>query len=102
VGTVSLHGNDRGQSVDLDSPEMGIVWTTLITGIASGVSAAVKGISKAVKKKKAAKAERQKQEEETAKIAATAASKGKTMKGVLIVGGLVAVGAGAILLTGRR
>ena len=101
MATVNLYG-DRGQSVDLDNPEMGIIWTTLITAIASGVSAAAKGISKAVKKKRAAKKEREEAEAEQQRQAAIAKRKSKSMMGMLIIGGVVAVGAGTILLTGRK
>lgn len=102
VAVIELRGSGRGRSVDLDNQEMGIVWTTIISAVASGVSAAAKGISRAVKKKRAAKKEREESERAAQQQAQELAKKKKTTIGLAVVGGILALGAGAIMLTGRE
>ena len=101
MSTVNL-GGGHGRAVDLDGPEMGFVFSSIITAAASAAWGVGKSISKAVKEKKARRAAAVAEQEQINTQTRAAQQKRKTTLGLLIVGGIAAVGAGAILFTGRN
>jgi hypothetical protein len=88
------------QYIDLtqENPEMGVVFSSILTAIGTAAAGAAKGISSAVKKSKKQKAKEKAAKRERKRLALLEAAKQKRIK-MMLAGGAVAVGAAVFLLS---